>query len=249
MHYYPMYFQKNMNMRYKKSDVLDFKRGDVNGDGVMDYVYLIGDQPYEGNSAFRDKIKLVIVDGKTKKKTVVPLKENAGYNPTLFLGDFSGDKVEDILISIDSGGSGGYAFYYIYSFLNNRVKIRFDFEKFDSEYEYEVNYKDNYKVEVINKKDHILYIIDITYKGQEYLSEIYNKNGTLKKPIEGWVNPLGGLYPIDFQRDGTYGLYAEQRVAGRYNADGLGYVQTSLEWDKQSFKPFFQTIGIFGRDK
>lgn len=35
--------------------------------------------------------------------------------------------------------------------------------------------------------------------------------------IEGWVNPLSGLYPIDFDRDGTYELEAHQTIAGRYS--------------------------------
>ncbi|WP_330396824.1 hypothetical protein [Anaeromicrobium sediminis] len=246
MYYHPMYFPGPMGSNNKTSYILDFKEGDVNGDGVIDYVYLIGDKPYGDESPFRDKIRLKIVDGKTNLVTIIKLKENAGYNPTLFLGDFSVDKIDDILISIDSGGSGGYAFYYIYSFLKNEPKIIFDFEKFNEAYEYEVKYQDNYKVEVISKRTNTKYILDITYKGESYLSEIYYENGKLKEPIEGWVNPLGGLYPIDYQRDGTYELYAQQRIAGRYNADGLGYVQTSLEWNGQNFVPFFQTVGIFG---
>ncbi len=248
MFYYPMYFQDIMGVSNQNSIILDFKTGDVNGDCTNDYIYLIGDCPYGIESPFRDNIRLVIVDGKTCNKTLINLKQNAGYGPSLFIGDFTGDKTDDILISIDSGGSGGYAFYYIYSFKNNILKIVFDFEKFNEQYQYKVNYKDNYKVEVISKKTNIKYILDITYKGKDYLLEIYNEDGTLKQPIEGWVNPLGGLYPIDFQRDGTYELYAEQRIAGRYNADGLGYVQTSLEWDKNKFVPFFQTVGIYGAD-
>ncbi len=232
----------------KTSGILDFKKGDVTGDCIIDYVYLIGDQPYGRESPFTDNIRLMIVDGRTGCKTIVNLKENAGYMPTIFLGDFNGDKVDDILISIDSGGSGGYAFYYIYSFLNNELKMLFDFEEFNKEYEYTVNYMDNYKVEVNSKGTQTKYILDITYKGEDYLSEIYDKNGKLKEPIQGWVNPLGGLSPIDFQRDGTYELYAEQRIAGRYNADGLGYVQTSLKWGKNRFVHFFQTVGIYGKE-
>lgn len=98
----------------------------------------------------------------------------------------------------------------------------------------------------MNKNSNEIYTIDIKYKGDEYLSEIYDENGKLKQPIEGWVNPLGGLYPIDYQRDGNYELYATQRIAGRYNADGLGYVQTSLSWNGEEFIPFFQTVGILG---
>lgn len=248
MYIYPMYFTRPIKTSRKIGYILDFKKGDVNGDKITDYVYLIGDKPYGSESPLRSNIRLRIIDGKTNKEIIIRLKQNTGYNPTLFLGDFTGDKTDDILISMDSGGSGGYAFYYIYSFQNNQPKKIFDFEIFDAEYDYEVNYKDGYKVEVIAKDTGTRYILDITYKGKEYLSEIYNNKGILKEPISGWVNPLGGLYPIDFQRDGTYELYGEQSIAGRYNADGLGYVQTSLKWDGERFIPFYQTIGIYGEE-
>jgi len=210
-----------------------------------DNVYLVCKKPYGDDSPFRDNLILIVQDGKTKFFTKIVLKENTGYNPTLFLGDFTSNKVKDILISIDSGGSGGYAFYYIYSFLRNVPKVVFDFEKFNEKYTYTVNFKDNYEVQVTDKNNN-KYIINIRYKGEEYLSEIYDENGNLKEPIEGWVNPLGGLYPVDFRRDGTYELYATRSIAGRYNADVLGYVQTSLEWNGKDFKPFFQTLGILG---
>lgn len=243
MYYYPPHLlKKHTNKTY----ILDFKRGDVNGDKVKDNVFLIGEKPSGTESPFVDNITLIIQDGKTNSFTRIPLKENAGYNPTIFLGDFTGDKVKDILVSIDSGGSGGYAFYYMYSFLNNTPKKIFDFEEFNDKFKYDVFYKDYYQVEVISKDKEQKYIIDIKYKGKEYLSEIYYDNGKLKKPIRGWVNPLGGLYPIDFQRDGSFELYALQRIAGRYNADRLGYVQTSLEWKDGQFTPFFQTVGILG---
>ncbi|EOD00511.1 hypothetical protein [Caldisalinibacter kiritimatiensis] len=243
MYYYPPHF---FNQVENKIYILDFKRGDVNGDRVIDNVYLVGEKTSGLESPFTDNITLIIQDGKTGRFTRIPLKDNAGYNPTIFLGDFTGDKVKDILVSIDSGGSGGLAFYYIYSFVNNKPKEIFDHEKFNEKYQYNVIYKDFYQVEVTPKDKSKKYIIDIRYKGKEYLSEIYDEDGKLKELIEGWVNPLGGLYPIDFQRDGVYELYALQRIAGRYNADGLGYVQTSLEWNGKKFVPFFQTVGIFG---
>lgn len=244
MYYYPPYFNNQMNKN--KVYILDFKQGDVTGDRIKDNVYLIGEQPYP-DSPFRDNITLIVQNGRTGQITKVPLKENAGYNPTIFLGDFTGNKIDDILISIDSGGSGGYAFHYIYSFMGNMPNLIFDFEKFNKKYQYDVIFRDFYQVEVINKYNGKKYIIDIRYKGEDYLSEIYDENGKLKKPIKGWVNALGGLYPIDFQRDGTYELYAIQRIAGRYNADNLGYVQTSLRWKGNEFIPFFQTVGILGK--
>jgi len=226
--------------------ILDFKKGDVNGDKFQDYVYLIGDKPYGDESPFRSNIRLMIINGFTKRKMIIGLKENQGYNPTLFLGDFTGDRINDVMISISSGDSGGTGYYYIYTFAKNKPRKIFDFEVFDSDYEYEVNYLDNYKAEVISRINNKKYILDLTYKGQKYLSEIYNPDGTLKEPIEGWVDPVSGLYPIDYQRDSTYELYAEQLIAGRYHADGLGYVQTSLKWNGKKFIPFYQTVGIPG---
>lgn len=34
------------------------------------------------------------------------MKNNTGYNPTLFLGDFTGNEGDDILVVIETGGSG-----------------------------------------------------------------------------------------------------------------------------------------------
>ncbi|PYZ92283.1 spore coat protein [Salipaludibacillus keqinensis] len=227
--------------------VLDTKYGDVTGDGVIDTVFLVGEKPYGTESPFVDHITVFIQDGQTHLYYRVIPKEASGYNPTIFLGDFTGNHVDDILISTSSGGSGGYAFYDMYAFINHRPVLIFNHETFNEHYTYTVTYKDHFQVKVVGS-DSKTYTIDITYKGEEYLAEIYEPDGRLKESIEGWVNPLGDLYPVDFQRDGVYGLYAARRIAGRYNADGLGYVQMSLEWDGRQFMPFFQTVGIFGGD-
>ncbi|UZM99527.1 hypothetical protein OL548_04500 [Lysinibacillus sp. MHQ-1] len=101
-----------------------------------------------------------------------------------------------------------------------------------------------FKVRHLQKK----YIIDLHYKGPEYLAEIYHPDGTLKQPIEGWVDPISGLYPVDYDRDGTYEILAYQEIAGRYHADGLGYVENILKWDGHEFVVDRQTVSIFGED-
>ena len=175
---YNSYFRANMI--YPR--IVSYARGDVNGDGIPDNVYLTGIKTPD--SPFIQNITLVIQDGMTGGFTSVPLSENAGYNPTLFLGDFTGDGVNDILIGINSGGSGGIMYYYIYSFINNTAQLLFDFNLYNEQYKYDVTYKDNYKVDVISKKNNEKYIIDISNKDVDYLNEIYDKNGKLKNPIE-----------------------------------------------------------------
>ncbi|MBZ9687839.1 VCBS repeat-containing protein [Clostridium estertheticum] len=239
---YNCYFRDNMIY----PGIVSYARGDVNGDRIPDNVYLTGRKTPD--SPFTQNITLVIQDGMTGGFTSVPLSENAGYNPTLFLGDFTGDGVNDILIGIATGGSGGIMYYYIYSFLKNTVQLLFDFNLYNEQYNYEVTYKDNYKVYVISKENNKKYIIDISYKEADYLNEIYDKNGKLKNPITGFVNPISGLYPVDFDSNGVYELLAYQKIAGRYNADSIGYVLNTLKWKDNMFVLENQNVAIFGTD-
>jgi hypothetical protein len=227
--------------------IVAFARGDVNGNRIPDNVFLTGIKTPD--SPFVQSITLMIQDGSTYVPTIIPLEENAGYNPTLFLGDFTGNRVNDILISIASGGSGGTMYHYIFSFLNNIPQLMFDFKVYNEQYTYDVDYRNNYKVEVISKINNEKYILDISLKGDEYLNEIYDKNGNLINPITGFVNPLSGLYPVDFDSNGVYELLAYQKVAGRYNADSLGYILNTLKWQNNRFSLLTQQLAIFGTEQ
>ena len=122
----------------------------------------------------------------------------------------------------------------------------FDFNVYNDRYQYDVTYQDNYKVEVVSKVNNQKYIIDISTRGAEYLTEIYDENGKLKSPITGFVNPLSGLYPVDFDSNKVYELLAYQKIAGRYNADSLGYILNTLGWKDNRFVLQNQYLAIFG---
>ncbi|RUS45664.1 VCBS repeat-containing protein [Cohnella sp. AR92] len=229
--------------------VLDAKRGDVNGDGTPDQVYLTG-SPTVG-SAFVQNIQLTVVDGRSGAKYTSQLKDNAGYNARLFLGDFTGDRVDDILISIDSGGSGGFTYNYIYSFLQNVFHELYNNEWFYEAYsDASVIYEDNYKVRIVNRSLHKQYLLDISTRDPSYLSELYDSNGKLRKPVEGSVLGVSGAYPIDLQGDRVYEIWPLQRVIGLYNADTLAYLQTPLSWSSNTsrFIPMFQWASVIGND-
>lgn len=234
------YSRTNMN----PPNVVSFARGDVTGDRVPDNVYLTGIMTPD--SPFIQNITLLVQDGSSGELTSVPLRENAGYNPTVFLGDFTGNGVDDIFISIATGGSGGIMYHYIYSFVDNTAQLLFDFNVYNEQYQYEVTYQDYYKVEVVSMINNKKYIIDISTKGIEYLNEIYDENGKLKSPITGFVNPLSGLYPVDFDSNKRYELLAYQKIAGRYNADSLGFVLNTLAWLDNRFVLQNQYVAILG---
>lgn len=220
--------------------------GDVTGDGFLDWVYLIGTK--QADSPYITNIQLILKNGRTNQFQAFNLSENAGYEPTLWLGDLTGNGVKDIYIVIDSGGSGGIIFAYVYSSIQGRMTKIFDSVQFNEQHPFTVQYANNYKAYVYSKSPRKRYTLDLNYKGKEYLDEIYNANGTLKQPIEGWVDPISALYPIDLARNGKYDLLGMQQIAGRYHADGLGYVENLLHWDGREFLIVRQTVAIYGED-
>lgn len=220
------------------------KFGDVTGDGFIDSIFLTATK--EADSEFLRNITLIIRDGYSNSFQTFQLSENAGYNPTIWLGDLTGDKVNDILIQIDSGGSGAVIYAYVYSWQNGSMKKIFDSIEFNGQHPYHVDYANDFKANVTSVNPHKKYVLDLMYKGQEYLDEIYNSKGTLKQPIEGWVDPISGLYPVDLGRNERYSLLSMQQIAGRFHADRLGYVENLLTWNGKEFNIDPQAVCVYG---
>jgi hypothetical protein len=235
------------NLFLRDNELLDMKQGDVNGDGIPDHVYLFGHKPDGPSGIFADQITLVILDGYSQMRTVVPMQNNAGYNAALFLGDFDQNKIPDMLVSIDSGGSGGYGTFYIYSFAHNELRMLFDSESYNQEYKFRVQYEDIYKVTVSSPQLDVLFTIDISGKGYSYLSAYYNEDGKLKKPLQGEVLALAALNPIvTAENRSSFDLLALQRIIGTTNADTLGYVENLLTWDRSQFISARLSVAILG---
>ena len=113
------------------------------------------------------------------------------------------------------------------------LQLMFDFENYNQEYKFLVNYEDDYKVSVGSPSLDVLFTLDISYKGYDYLSQYYDDNGKLKQPVKGEVLAIGALYPIvTNERTMSYDLLAFQRIIGTTNADTLRVCSESfhLEW-------------------
>ncbi|MEC2160766.1 VCBS repeat-containing protein [Virgibacillus halodenitrificans] len=235
--------------RVNQAQLVDSAYGDVNGDGTLDYVYITAVKA-EASSPFLQDITLNIQDGATNRVYSIPLNKdgNSGYQPTVFLGDFTGDGIKDILVTIDSGGSGAFTFNYVYSFVNNQARVLFDFNKYNEQNTYSVTYLDYYKVNVYSPATGQAYIVDISNRDADYLSQIYDVKGILKQPVQGMFDGVSGFYPVDMDRDGVYEIQAYQKISGLYHADSFGYMINTLQWDKDKFSIWQQWMAIYGSE-
>lgn len=209
------------------------KSGDVTGDGIPDKVSMYGEGT-EG-SPYISNIWLEITDGASGLTEKI-ITDISGYYPTLFLGDFTGNGAEDIMISAESGGSGGYGVFAVYSFGNNNPDMIFSSDEYNTKYQYMVDYNDFCRVSIGNIMLNKLFILDISRKGNDYISQYYNEDGKLIRPVQGQVLALGACMPIiGNETDGTFDLLALQRIIGSMNSDTLGYIVNLLSWNGKSF--------------
>lgn len=219
-------------------------RGDLTGDGVPETVFLTGVQQ-TGSVAYR-QITLEIEDGATHRRTRLPLPQDVGYDPQLILGHMTGRGREDVLVSVDSGGSGGIGYYTVYSYRDGAYRTVFDSEAFAASLPYTVTYQDQYVVRAESPANGMVYLIDISGRDEAYLGELYDEDGMLRRPTQGFVDPVSLLYPADVNRDGLLELVAWQRISGLYHADGLGDFINTLAFDGRAFALSTQTVGILG---
>jgi hypothetical protein len=239
------YNTRQLDQTLNRELILDHAIADVTGDRVRDQIWLTGIKQDEG-SPFITEITLVIQDSASAKSIRIKPIENAGYNPRLFVGDFTGDGVADLLVTIESGGSGATTYDYLYTIVHGKPQLLFSSEAYNEYWKYTVTYLDSYRLQLINNNTEQVYTLDITSRGKAYLDEIYYPDGKLKAPVEGWVDPLSGLYPVDFDRNGVYELMAFQGVSGLYHADRFGYVQNVLNWQNNGWTLQNQWFAIYG---
>ncbi|MCR1934037.1 hypothetical protein ACQX0N_02785 [Clostridium tepidum] len=241
-----MFFRipEDFNDAKDKIYILDTKCADVNGDGLDEIITITGKKPY-GEDGFIEDITLNVKNKKTNVDISIKPKDNAGYEPNLFIGKFGDDNIPKVFLSINSGGSGGYYFNYIYSFKDNIAMLIFDYEKFSKNNQYAAVYEHYYKVRVKSKKSNLEGVIDLkSIRDKEYLSQIYDTNGKFKKPITGEVLFLGNLSALSLNGSSGFSLLTHQRIIGLYNADTLGSVESILHWDGYKFSPISSQLVV-----
>lgn len=215
--------------------IADYKYIDVTGDLVKDHVILSGNKLSRAG-IYYDNLNIVVQNGKTKKFTKFSLgKDSGGYQPNLIFADINGDKVQDIITQMPTGGSGGIINYSIVTFKGDTPKTLINDNKFYNGVNADVKFLPNFKVELSIKEAKKTEILDLSGRKQMYIeSEVYDEKGNLKYDVEGWTDPYSNLKLVDCDKNGTYELQMSQSISGTCHVDRLGNLITTWKWDGKS---------------
>lgn len=210
-------------------DVLQTKEKDVTGDNRPDIVTFLGKKS-DKTSLFYNKIYILVEDKKERKLSMIPLE--GGYNPQLQFCDFNNDKVADLFVSSETGGSGGISIYHIYTVKNNTPESI----QVPGPLTMSGMFKDNYAAEITIKEQNKVFTINLKDRKQLYDEAGIYTNGKLLKPTNVMVNDYNELKPIDVDKDGICELWGTQRISGIANADSIAFATSVWKWDINQWK-------------
>jgi hypothetical protein len=199
----------------------------------------------EKGGIYYSGVRIEIADKQGNILTVIKPKTDAGYNPDIMLPDFIGDGTQQIFLSLESGGSGGFGFYYVYGFEDKNLKVMFDYEQFGKENCFEGRFLDGYRAEITDCKKTQVYLLDLSLKPQDYKDMIWDKNGKLLKPVTVDISGVNTAFPYYNSSEGHCQLNVYQRVTGVASAYALGYINSQLTYGQNGFEIFFQTMMIY----
>jgi len=198
------------------------EEADVSGDGKPDIIQITGNHYEEGSSYLKD-IYLEI-SGSDGHKYQAEL--DSGYEPTLKLVDLNHDGIDDMFISIPTGGSGGISNYFLYTFK--------DFSLTDIGVPEPLmitsQFLDGYKASMTIDNTGQTYTFDLKSRKKDYKRLGLYTNGKLNEPRELMVDPYSTLKPIQVKGE-SYGLKGIQQVSGAYHADGIAFVESTWYYE------------------
>ncbi|MDZ5472724.1 hypothetical protein SM124_13405 [Bacillus sp. 31A1R] len=200
-----------------KVQIISKDRLDVTGDGKKDTVFMKG-VPFEQGVLFLKDIFLEIVasDGKKYK---IPLE--GGYEPTIQFQDLNQDNIKDLIVTVETGGSGGLSNHYLYTLKDFKVTDLTVPEPLIIQSEFLDHYKATINIQNNNKTYHF----NLKSRAEDYERIGLYHNGKLNEPTELMVLPFGTLKPIPLENQ--MGLKGVQRISGAYNADFIAFVEST----------------------
>jgi hypothetical protein len=190
---------------------------DISGDGKNDKITIVG-IPYEEGISYLKEIYLKITasNGETYK---VELK--SGFDPTIKFVDLNHDGVEDLFISIPTGGSGGLSHYFLYTLKDFQLTDIGIPDSLTITSQFQNGYKASMTIENTGES----YTFDLKSRKKDYNRLGLYHNGKLNEPTELMVDPYSLLKPI-ILKNRSYGLKGIQQISGAYHADGIAFVES-----------------------
>lgn len=225
-----------------KGKIIDYKLGDVTGDGINDEVYIM-------SCAFNKCLNrhwLVVKEGNSERIFKYELTEN-NYNFEIFLVKFRHTNKLDIFIRSIGECFGGCVNGKIFTYDRENLKEIFNTNDFYKKNKLSAFYRDDYKVDVLNYERNKKYIVDIKENFKYYLDFVYYGDGKVKEGKDkANISSVWGCnlyYPMGSE---VSNISIIQKVIGQASTDDICLIESILKWQDNSFRVIEQNVILKG---
>lgn len=198
---------------------------DTTGDGTADTVKLIGKRTPVDRSFFTE-LTLVVSDGFSGEVISYPLNEQ-GRDPLLYPVDGMPHRGTLLLVSVDTGGSGGIRTSALVSFQDDKPEDFVPRDNLNAGLNAKVRFQDGFRAVITEPGTGKSVTVDIGDRRADYIRMgVYDSAGHLRKPIDGMVDGYSVFVPI-LQPNGWQVFEGRQRISGVAHADGLALLDST----------------------
>lgn len=222
-------FMKAVQQENKNLNLLCGNAEDINGDNVDEVIMIVGSKKDD----YLTGIRLIVFNGETKNKITEHMIDFEGYNAQMFLKDFDEDKLSDILITIDSGGSSGFTWSDLLTFKDNKLTSLLE-GKYENQMDFE--FTDGGSVGFIFKELKKEYFVDLNAEQKKIFNSIKAEVGyDLKSTAYFRNNKMSGN---DIDGDGVYELKNEMSLvfSENNNSDFIADVEQYFKYVSSHWK-------------
>ena len=200
-------------------------------------------QREDPDSYYAKEHYIIIADGALLTQSTLSLgPDSGGYEGDLILGKVSGNKAQDIIVGLPTGGSGGIVNYYLISGAEEKPMILAGPDALTEGLKLQVSLMDNFWARVKNDeldKTHILDLKEAQSSANtlsEVYKDIYSTSGKLLKPEEGFVDPLSMVELRDIDGDGICELIGYHKIWVVFHANSIGIAKPVWKWVDNGLK-------------
>ncbi len=222
--------------------ILSHKSGDLTGDGVDEDIYLV--TCLDNKCEYRT---YVLIEEKNNMKTYKIDLEEGSYKVDLSLENFVFNNKKEIVIRNLISYNGGYTRSRIFTLQEGEIIEIFNSDVFFENNKVIGEYKDYYKVEILNLKINKKYIVDISRNFKYYLDFVYNKEGKVKSSKERVnISRVYNSYVFYELGSNIANLKIYQKILGKSDSDYIGDIESEIKWEKGDFQLIGQRVILEG---
>jgi len=165
-----------------------------------------------------------------------------GYSPLVDTFDFGGND-KFLFFASQTGGSGGYGNYQVYSLKTDSYKLLYDSVADSKLGKFVAKFLPNRFMQLHDDSTGHELIVDVKYMDSDFYNKIFASDGSLTGEQPS-VNDISFVSPSLNPASGVWRLVTYRSVVAVAEVNRLGYIVQTLDFDGEKFVPIFTDFAI-----